>query len=452
MQHTTTRLLSLALALAVAVASGRGMACGLCAVSEPIACLHESILDHFQTGGGDQPAEYRVQGNGWSSTSGGPSLPGKEAILTWSIVPDGTTLPQGVGEPASPSNLIAFLDDIHHGGPGPGGNDLTQRVWFPLIESAFNRWDALSGVRFSYEPHDDGVRLGNYAGINGVRGDHRIGGHSIDGTTSPTTVAYNFFPNNSDMVIDTDEVDRLGHPGNHYVRFRNTLMHEIGHGLGLNHVGSSDSHFLMEALLDATIDGPQFDDILGIHRLYGDRYEKFGGNDTPATATYLGTLLRDQPITIGADATDTHVGPTDVDFVSINMSSDVDYFRFTAGSAGQLSVLLTPMGPSYQEGPSSGGQTIFHAANQNNLSLFLYDETGVNLLASSAAGGLGIAESIFDYMVPAASDFVIRVSGVHDKAQFYQLDVSLVPEPTALVLVMVGVIAGGATRARMPRR
>ncbi len=148
------------------------------------------------------------------------------------------------------------------------------------MKSAFDRWDAVSAVRFTHSPQDDGVALGSFAGVNGVRGDHRIGGHHLDGTTSPTFVAYNFFPNNADMVIDTDEVGRMGNPNNNFVLFRNTLMHEIGHGLGLNHPASSDSRFLMEGILDGTIDGPQLDDILGIHRLYGDRYEEFGGNDT----------------------------------------------------------------------------------------------------------------------------------------------------------------------------
>jgi hypothetical protein len=425
-----------------------GGACDQCGTPEQISCIHESILDYFQTGGGDEPAAYRTQGNGWSSTSGGSSPFGEQAILTWSVVDEGTTLPQGVGEPQSPSNLIAFLDGIHHGGPGPGGNDLTQRAWFPLMKSAFDRWDAVSAIRFSYEPNDDGVHLGSSAGINGVRGDHRVGGHSIDGTTSPTTVAYNFFPNNSDMVIDTDEVGRLGNPGVNFVRFRNTLMHEIGHGLGLNHLGSTGSNFLMEATLDATIDGPQFDDILGIHRLYGDRYEELGGNDNAAIATNLGSLLVGQSLTIGADANATVVAATDIDFVSINMSADVDYFKFAANAAGRLNVSLTPMGPTYQEGPQSGIQTAFDAAAQNDLSLFLYDSTGVNLLASSVVSGLGIAEGILDFPVAAAGNFVVRISGSQDIAQFYRLNVALVPEPAAVMLMLLAAASVGGRRYR----
>jgi hypothetical protein len=447
MQRTTTWFLPLALAVATTMFPSMLQACDLCAVPETISCIHESILDHFETGGGETPAGYVTQGNGWSSTSGGSSPFGEQAILTWSVVPDGTTMPQGAGEPASPSSLIQFLDGIHHGGPGPGGADLTQRDWFPLMQSAFDRWDELSAIRFSYSPQDDGVALGNSSniGITGVRGDHRVGGHSIDGITSPTTVAYNYFPNNSDMVIDTDEVGRLGNAGGNYVRFRNTLMHEIGHGLGLNHPASSDSNFLMEAILDATIDGPQFDDILGVHRLYGDRYEEFGGNDTHVLAMSLGAMSMGDSFKIGEDANDKTVAPTDVDFVSINMAADTDYFKITVTTPGKINVILNPLGPTYQAGSHGGTQTSFNAMAQNNLSLFLYDNLGTNLLASSNTGGLGDSEKIVAFDV-LSGDYFIRVSGGQDAAQFYELSAELVPEPTGLMLAGLGLVVLGTRR------
>jgi hypothetical protein len=442
MQRTTTWLLSLSLAVALTVCPSAVRACDQCAVPETISCIHESILDHFEAGGGETPAGYVTQGNGWSSTSGGASPFGEEAILTWSVVRDGTTLPRGVGEPASPSNLIAFLDGIHHAGLSPGGNDLTQRAWFPLMKSAFDRWDALSAIRFSYSPQDDGVQLGlsSNPGINGIRGDHRIGGHSIDGTTSPTTVAYNFFPNNSDMVIDTDEVGRLGNAGANYVRFRNTLMHEIGHGLGLNHPASSNSNFLMEAILDATIDGPQFDDILGVHRLYGDRFEESGGNDNHTVAMSLASMSLGDSFKIGKDANDKTVAPTDVDFVSINMAADTDYYKITVTAPGKMNLVLNPLGPTYQIGPHGGTQTTFNAQKQNNLSLLLYGSLGTNLLASSNAAGLGVAEQIMQFAV-LPGDYFIRVTGSNDEAQFYELQAELVPEPAGLFLAALGLAA-----------
>jgi hypothetical protein len=445
MQQTTSRLLPLAFVLTGTLFGTTSYACERCGVS----CVHD-VLDRFETGGGHEPAAFRTGGGGqgWTSSSGGSSPFGEQAILTWSVVADGTSLPTGVGEPVAPSSLIAFLDGIHHGGPGPGGTDLTQRAWFSLMDSAFERWDELSAIRFSYESHDDGVSLGGLSGITGVRGDHRLGGHHIDGTTSPTVVAYNFFPNNSDMVIDTDEVGRLGNPSGNFLRFRNTLMHEIGHGLGLNHLSSTGNNFLMEAILDVTIDGPQFDDILGIHRLYGDRFEEFSGNDISINATNLGTLSLGQKVKLGEDAVDAVVTPSENDFISINMSADTDYYRFMAGGSGRLSILLTPMGPTYQEGPQGGTQSPLNASALNNLSLFLYDSTGVNLLASSAVNGLGVAESILDFSVAAAGNFFVRISGSQDVAQFYQLDIALVPEPTGMMLILFAASLAFGVRRR----
>lgn len=443
----------LPLLLALAFIQSRSFACEHCWAPETIACAHDELYGQFQTGGGDDPAAYQDVGVGWTNTASGFSAFGREVVLTWSIVPDGTAMPRALGEPNNPSRLRAFFDGIFHGGPGPGGNNLTLRAWFPIVKSAFDRWDAVSAIRFSYEPNDNGTLLGAGAGILGVRGDHRLGGHTIDGIVpippaTGTVVAYNYFPHNSDMVIDTDEVGRLGNPEGNYLRLRNTLMHEIGHGLGLDHPASSDSNFLMEGLLDVTIDGPQFDDILGVHRLYGDRYEEFGGNDTHSKATFLGSLSPMSSIRIGEDATDRVVAPTDVDFVSINMLDDVDYFRVSLTNIGRLSIVLTPLGPTYQEGPHGGTQTTFVASAQNDLSLELFDSTGVGLLASSALGGLGVAEEILNFSVALAGDYFIKVMGSMDAAQFYQLDISYVPEPTSLTALLLGVTGWGATRRR----
>jgi len=170
------------------------------------------FLDGDAIGEDGDFAAFTTFGNGWTSTSSGTSGLGRPATLTWSVVPDNTQLPTGLGEPVSNSNLITFLDGIHHGGNSPGGADLTQRNWWQLMNSVFERWDEVSGITFNFEPNDDGTRLGSTGnsgrGVLGIRGDYRIGGHPIDGQTSPTFLAYSFFPNNSDMVIDTDERDQ----------------------------------------------------------------------------------------------------------------------------------------------------------------------------------------------------------------------------------------------------
>ena len=54
--------------------------------------------------------------------------------------------------------------------------------------------------------------------------------------------------------------------------------------------------FLIEPILSTSFDGPQLDDVLAIQRLYGDAYEKNGGNDTFSVATSLGPLSSAQSI------------------------------------------------------------------------------------------------------------------------------------------------------------
>jgi len=428
------------------------------------------IPDAYSIGGGQEPQAFRTGGNGWTNTASGSSSLGAPATLTWSVVPDGTTLPSSFvsstgssGGVNTPSDLISFLDGIHHGGASPGGNDLTQRNWWGLMNSAFERWDAVSGVTFNYESQDDGPSLSSSPGVLGTRGDYRIGGHSLDGQTSPTFLAFNFFPNNSDMVIDTDEINRWSNSTNNYRLFRNMLMHEIGHGLGLSHVESFDVNptrpnfqfgtFLMEPTLASGFDGPQFDDILGIHRLYGDSYEEGTGNNTYLNATTLGAVLPGQTISLGTDANDLSVAATDIDFVSIDDNSDIDFFSFSISSPQTVDLLLTPLGPTYDEGAQGSGnagtQQPFIASAKSNLTLALIDTNGTLLLEFSNDTGLGLSEDITNYQLLAAGDYFVRVGGIQNEAQFYQLDITVVPEPTTCCLASLAIAVLGARRRRI---
>jgi hypothetical protein len=409
------------------------LACEFCGTPETLLCGCHGLMDGYSEGAEDPLEPFRTQGNGWTSTSSGPSGLGQSAALTWSIARNGTSLPSGLGEPPRPSNLITFLDTLHHGGPGPGGTDLTQRAWFPLVESAFERWDSLSGITFNYEPNDDGAALSSAnAGILGRRGDHRLSGHSIDGQISPTFLAYNYFPNFSDMVIDTDEVSRYGNPEGNYIRFRNMLMHEIGHGLGLQHLMSANAAFLMEPFLATDFDGPQLDDILGIHRLYGDVNEKGAGNDNYINSTTLGRFWPGQSAKVGSDAIDTVVDFGEVDFLSIDGSSDIDFFRFTILSPSIIDLELKPLGPTYSEGPQSGLESPFNTATMSDLTLTLWDRDGTSILEFVNDGGLGETEELEDVFLYEPGDYYLSVAGAQNAAQFYELglDVNL-PVPTS---------------------
>lgn len=383
----------------------------------------------------------------WSRTASASSTGGQGSpiTLTWGLVPDGTPIPGGQvsGESTDPSNLIANFDSRF--GAGPGGSDLTLRPWFALFQSSFDRWSQLAGLTYIYEPNDDGspmyVRTSGggtspgAAGQLGVRADIRIGGHRIDG--GGNVLAYNFFPNSGEMVLDTSEGSAFNSSSNNFRSLRNIIMHEHGHGMGVLHSESNNSNHLMEPFLQTSFDGPQFDDILAAQRLYGDVWEKNGGNDTPATSGFLGTLLPGTVLSVGTSAGNTTVVTTSMsDFVSIDDESDVDFWRVSVVGPGAMGITLTPVGPTYNEGPQGGSQSPFNAAAQSDLTLALIAPDGLTELAFANNAGLGGIETLSNLLV-LTGDYFVRVAGLtQDRIQMYRLDVSLIsgviPEPAGI--------------------
>lgn len=367
--------------------------------------------------------------NRWNittSNSGGGLIQGDPTTLTWSIVPDGTSVVGGAGEASSSSSLISFLGTIY--GVATNDSNLTDEPWFPLFESYLNRWAALSGLSYVYEPNDDGLVIDGIGagGQSGVRGDLRISGHTIDGPSG--ILAYNYYPIQGDMVIDTADTSFFGNTANTSRALRNVLAHENGHGVGLSHVcpviGGLDGR-LMEPFVNLSIDGPQFDDILAIQRGYGDALEKSGGNDSRATATDLGSLADGQTITRGADSVDNRVAPSETGFVSIDDDSDRDFFKFTTTAVLAVDLTLTPRGPTYLSGPQNANGTCsagtsFNASNQSDLTIELIDTNGT-VLRSANANGLGGIESITNVAL-APGTYFAKITGANNAAQMYELN------------------------------
>lgn len=377
----------------------------------------------------------------WSrtATDGSGLGQGDPTTLTWSFVPDGTTTTTNTGSPTTsgPSDLIAFLDDLR--GDNGGGSDLTQRPWFEIFEDSYARLGEVSGLTFVYEDDDDGVsQATSNRGILNTRGDIRIAGRSIDGQSGSNTLAFNSFPNNGEMVIDTDNTTFYGGTSNNNRAFRNVIMHEVGHGLGIEHLESNNASFLLEPFISTSFDGPQFDDILALHRGYGDFNEKSNngaGNDTAGNATALGALSLNTTKSIGTDADDTFVSSVDTDFVSIDDNSDTDYYSFSLSIGAVLDLVLTPMGPTYNTAPQTDPattQTPYDSSALSDLALALFDTNGSSLLASSSAGGLGDSESILGFTLTDPGTYFVRVTGDQDFAQFYQLDLLATALPFVL--------------------
>ena len=355
-----------------------------------------------------------------TSTDGDNLQQGDATTITWSIVPDGTFIPGYAGEPDAPSNLEAALNSIYG----------DRARWLQVFQDSFDRLSAVSGVNYVFEPNDDGAAWGNTVppGVLGVRGDVRISGHTID--VGGGVLAYNFFPNGSDMVIDTEDMNGansfFGNTSSNSIRFRNMLMHEAGHGLGIGHVESDNAKFLMEPSIDTSFDGPQFDDILAMHRGYGD-FNELAGNDNVFNATSLGDLLNGQPIVVGGDPVNTTIGKNQVDFLSIDDDSDTDFYQFTLAAPSLLSASLDPLGPTYNEGPQFQPQSRFESRAQSDLSIEILDLDGSSILITANDTAIGQSESINSLLLPAAGTYFAKVTGAQNKAQLYRLRLESAP-------------------------
>ena len=362
----------------------------------------------------------------WSftATDGFTGSSGTPVTITWSFVPDGTSVPDGGsdanGDTTRPSDLIAKLNAAYGGPTTP--NDLTTAPWFEMFETSFNFWEATTGNVYIYEPNDDAAPMLDFpSGVIGTRGDVRIGGTEIDGNGG--TLAFNYFPDAGDMVIDSADSTNLG--AGQQATLRNVITHEHGHGLGLSHVCPVNQTKLMEPFLSTAFVGPQFDDILTTQELYGDPLERQAGNknnNTPATARNLGLLNT----TFNANE------------LSIANASDLDIFRFQLTQEKTLNLTVTPTNtPAYLEGSqNSNGScstgTLFDPQTRQDLIVRVLDADGTTVIASSNVAPTGDAESILSLTLrDTGQDYYIEVtgggenSGSVNNAQAYSLEIAL---------------------------
>ena len=358
--------------------------------------------------------------NPWQRTASGfRSGTGTPARITWSIVPDGTTIPGGGAGSSGPSVLNAFMSSAFTFG-------VTGEA---LIEQSFNRWGELSGVTFVRESNDDGSSFSNstFNGVLGVRGDIRIGGQVLDGPGS--TLAFNFFPNaGGDMVLDTSEFNFFRSPNANSRAFRNVIMHELGHAIGLNHVDSSSDRLLLEPSINLSFDGPQLDEVRAVQFIFGDAFEETNnglGNGTVARATDLGSISPGDTLAIGTDAdvpTQT-ISSAATDFVSISSDDDVDVYSFTVTEVSNLDITLTPHGGVFAQGAGT-----FDADSRVDLALSVIDSNGQSVLASSDQSGLGGTETVSSIPLEPGTYFT-QITGVQDTIQLYSLELTAAETP-----------------------
>lgn len=385
-----------------ALAFGPFSVCYAPGTDPAIVAAHQQAMQNANDGAWPDPHDRYQLSTRWSGAQGSPRT------LTWSFVPDGTSIPGSGTQTAMGSTLFASMDAKF------GGNRAT---WVAQFQSVFNRWSALTGITYvrvqvGGNDWDDGAAWGTASGA-GLRGDVRIASRTIDGPSN--VLAYNYYPSNGDMVLDSE--DNWGSSTNTYRFLRNTIAHEHGHGIGLAHVCPIGNNKLMEPYLNTGFNGPQQDDIRAGNRHYGDPYEP---DNSTATASVVGAIGVGSSLSVG-----TISEAPNATNLSIDADGEQDYFKFTVTAPVVLRATATPVGTTYLNNPQTSAcdvGTNDDALRQADLAVDIVNSAGTTI-ATDADGGLGVAEQAS--IVVSPGDYYVRVyeSNAPAESQLYRLNV-----------------------------
>lgn len=200
----------------------------------------------------------------------------------------------------------------------------------------------------------------------------------------------------------------------------------------------------MEPFISRRFLGPQLDEIITIHELYGDQFERQGSNSRNNT---LGTAR--------------NLGAVSANFelleASISDSNDVDYYRFRVNSPRSLDLTVTPELSLYNnpnidipfleaaqtDACAISEASLYDPRPRQNLDIRLLGPDRTTVIASANSAAIGQAESMSNVQLMAAGDYYIEVRGGGQNAgsgnntQLYDLNMSL----SAASLVQLSIAA-----------
>jgi hypothetical protein len=362
----------------------------------------------------DMGIKYQV-GSRWSGSWTGPSgtgtygSQGDPITITWSFVPDGLSIPGSNGEPTSGSVLFSSLDSAFS---AQGG----RATWINRFDQIWARWSQLTGITYvrisgnvSNADADDGASWTSSG--SATRGQVRISSHPIDGSSG--VLAYNFFPGSGtggNMVLDSNDSGNWASATSSNRFLRNTLGHEHGHGMGLNHVCPAIGTKLMEPFLNTGFDGPRQDDMRGAQRNYGDPSEP---DNTIAQAKNRGAVTRGASFVVGnVPAPVTGSADSTGAVLSIDANGEQDYHLVTPTLPTLTNITVTPKGSNYadyaQDSACNNTAVNTNSLQQALLSVSVVDAAG-NVQATATAASLGSSVTLSNVFLGGGTGSYIRV-------------------------------------------